>query len=135
MKTCKIIPVYRKPVRNILPYGKTISVPTQMPLDDAQLLKASMQATLYEVIPGRGDVLLTKYNRSSDNSNAPIVLGVPDIIDYYDNNGNRIMKDTAEVVKEEAAPIVEAPVVEEKKEEAPVAQKQQNNANRKNNKK
>ena len=121
MKTCKIIPVFRKPVQHILPYGKIISVPTQMPLNDNQLLKATMQANVYEVIEGRGDVLLTRMNRNADNSNAPIVLGLPEIVDYFDENGNKV--DASEVEdKKKEAPIVEEKPVEQPKVETTVEQ-------------
>ena len=121
MKTCKIIPVFRKPVQHILPYGKVISVPTQMPLNDNQLLKATMQANVYEVIEGRGDVLLTRTNRNADNSNAPVVLGLPEIVDYLDENGNKVGAFKAEEKKEEK-PVEQPKVethVEQSKKEAP----------------
>ena len=118
MKTCKIIPVFRKPVQHILPYGRMISVPTQMPLNDNQLLKATMQANVYEVIEGRGDILLTRMNRNADNSNAPIVLGLPEIVDYLDENGNKVNTPKAEKKEEKPVeqPKVETPVEQPKKE-------------------
>ena len=123
MKTCKIIPVFRKPVQHILPYGRMVSVPTQMPLNDNQLLKATMQANVYEVIEGRGDVLLTRMNRNADNSNAPIVLGLPEIVDYLDENGNKVNAPKAEKKEEKPVeqPKVETPV-EQPKKEAPKAE-------------
>ena len=116
MKTCKIIPVRRKPVYRVLPNNKPIAVPSQLPLSDVQLLNATMQAKVYEVTE-KGDVLLTPENRFSDNSNGIVTLGVEEIINYYDKEGKliRTVNDESDKKAEEKLVIP----VEDEKEEAP----------------
>ena len=95
MKMCKIVPVPRKPVYHILPKNQPISVPSQMPLDHSQILRATGQANVYEVIAGRGDVLLTNQNRFADNSKAPVTSVGVEIKRYYNAKGEEISKEVA----------------------------------------
>ena len=130
IKTCKIVPVHRRPVQHILPKNQMISVPSQLPLNENQILKATMQASVYEVIEGKGDVLLTRENRYADNKKGPFVINLPKIEHYYDINGNEIKKDEA-AVEPQVDKTPEVPVQEpEKKVETPAEtddQKQEEN--------
>ena len=117
MKLCRIIPTNMKPVFHILPNNRTISVPTEIPLSASQIIRATAQATVYEVVE-RGEVLLTPQNRFSDNTNAPVATTNHEIKEYYNAQGQRIYPDKD--AKSEAA--VDVKVEEAVKEEEPKAE-------------
>ena len=150
MKLCRIIPANMRPVYHILPNNRLISVPTEMPLTPSQVVRATAQAAVYEVVNG-GEVLLTPQNKFSDNTNAPISTTVHEIKEYYNEKGEKIAKPVKEAMVAQADEVTDAPApVEETKadeqaEEAQVVQAeaakeeaakpvQQNNNSKKNGK-
>ena len=126
MKLCRIIPANMRPVYHILPNNRLISVPTEMPLTPSQVVRATAQATVYEVVNG-GEVLLTPQNKFSDNTNAPISTTVHEIKEYYNEKGEKIAKPVKEATVAQADEVTEtpAPVEETKADEQAEAAKEE----------
>ena len=124
MKLCRIIPANMRPVYHILPNNRLISVPTEMPLTPSQIVRATAQATVYEVVNG-GEVLLTPQNKFSDNTNAPISTTVHEIKEYYNEKGEKIAKPAKEATVAQADEVADAPVEETKADEQAEAAKEE----------